>query len=219
MPQKEKFKHRFELERDSLEKLLGDGFPVGSIILMEGGEGSGKTLLCWRICYGALKNGETVTYISSEHTTRSFIQHMTSLNYSPLKYLINGTLLFIPETTLRGPIKMTLVSMLKKREIISSDLIILDMPRLTREDVSGIYAIMKRLTWYRKSIILACNGDVGLREEADIYLKIIRSMRESGLAHEIDIVRFAGTTERFRESIDFRVEPGVGFVLEITEVV
>jgi len=212
-------KHHFKLERDSLEALLGDGFPVGSIILIEGEEGSGKTVLCWRITYGALKNGHSVTYLSSDHITRSFIHHMASLNYDPLKYLIDGSLLFIPKITLRGPVKMPLATMLTKREIVASELIILDMPALKKEDVSMIYTILKRLTWYRKSIILACDTDVGLGDEADIYLKVRRVLGEMGLTHGVDIVRFAGTKNRFRDAIQFRVEPQIGFVLEITEMI
>jgi flagellar protein FlaH len=214
-----RLKHRFKLERDSLESLLGDGFPVGSIILIEGEEGGGKTLLCWRICYGALKNGLSVTYLSREHTTRAFIQHMHSLDYEPLKYLVDGSLLFLPKTSLRGTIKMPLEKLLKKREIVASDIIILDMPDITKEEVNEIYSILKRLTWYRKSIILACGSDVGLGDEADIYLRVHRAPSEAGFIHRIDVVRFTGTRERFRDGIDFRVEPGVGFVLDITEVV
>ena len=212
-------KHRFKLERDSFEALLGGGFPMGSIVLMEGEEGSGKTLLSWRICYGALKNDHSVTYISSEHTTRSFIHHMCSLDYDPLKYLIDGSLLFIPKATLKGIAKAPLENLLRKREVAAAEIIILDMPGLKGEEVAKIYSILKRLTWYRKSIILACNNDGGLRNEADIYLKISRVIGEAGNTHGIDIVRFSGTRQRFTDTIQFRVEPGVGFVLEITEVV
>ena len=71
----------FELERDGLNRSLGEGFPKGIIGLTMGEYGSGKSAIMQRLCYGFLQNGVTVTYVSTELTTKGFIDQMKSLEY------------------------------------------------------------------------------------------------------------------------------------------
>ncbi|MFH1322980.1 MAG: hypothetical protein ABIH80_03990 [Methanobacteriota archaeon] len=54
----------FDLPRDELCRKLGGGFPPGSIIVIEGGSGSGKSTVCQRLAYGLMENGSTVTYFN-----------------------------------------------------------------------------------------------------------------------------------------------------------
>ncbi|MFA4935746.1 MAG: ATPase domain-containing protein, partial [Candidatus Methanoperedens sp.] len=66
----------FELGGDELCKKLGEGFPSGSIAIIEGGSGSGKSTVCQRIAYGLMESGTSVTYISTQLTTKGFINQM-----------------------------------------------------------------------------------------------------------------------------------------------
>jgi len=77
------------LDRDDLNDKIGGGLPKGSLMIVEGESGIGKSILCQRITYGALVNGYTVTYISTEMTTLDFVRQMASLNYNIETYLFN----------------------------------------------------------------------------------------------------------------------------------
>jgi len=59
--------------------MLGGGFPKGSLIMIDGASGSGKSALCQRFSYGLLDNKNTVTYVSTQLTTQNFIRQMKSL--------------------------------------------------------------------------------------------------------------------------------------------
>jgi flagellar protein FlaH len=54
------------LERDELNRNLGGGMPVNSLILIEGKDGAGKSIVSQRLCYGLLEHGHTaLTYQAS----------------------------------------------------------------------------------------------------------------------------------------------------------
>lgn len=82
-------------DRDQLNQELGGGFPKGSIVLVEGDYGAGKSAMSQRFTYGFCEEGYTVTYLSSELTVSGFIQQMDSLNYNVEGHLLDERLLFL----------------------------------------------------------------------------------------------------------------------------
>ena len=82
-------------ERDQLNKELGGGIPRGSIVLMEGDYGAGKSALSQRFAYGLVDEGASVTLLSTELTVSGFIDQMYSLRYDVTKPLLNEELLFL----------------------------------------------------------------------------------------------------------------------------
>jgi len=82
-------------DRDRLNKELGGGIPGGSIVLVEGDYGAGKSAMSQRFAYGFCEEGESVTFLSTELTTRGFIDQMHSLNYDVEDHLLSQQLLFL----------------------------------------------------------------------------------------------------------------------------
>ena len=82
-------------DRDQLNKELGGGIPRGSIVLMEGDYGAGKSVLSQRMSYGLVQEGAQVTLLSTELTVSGFIDQMYSLDYDATKPLLNEELLFL----------------------------------------------------------------------------------------------------------------------------
>lgn len=76
-----------------LDALLSHGIPWGSAVLMEGGPGSGKTLLCLQIALNACQQGYKVLYMSFEEREDSLRDHMHSFGHDPTKYEQEGLLL------------------------------------------------------------------------------------------------------------------------------
>jgi flagellar protein FlaH len=87
---------KIELSRDDVHKRLGGGIPFGSIILIEGEESSGKSIICQRLAYGFLQNSYSLSYVSTQLTTTEFVKQMMSLKYNINKKLLSGNLLYIP---------------------------------------------------------------------------------------------------------------------------
>jgi flagellar protein FlaH len=82
-------------DRDRLNEELGGGFPEGSIVLMEGEYGAGKSVLSQRFNYGMLQEGYKVTHLSAEFTVGGFIDQMHSLDYDVADHLLSEELLFL----------------------------------------------------------------------------------------------------------------------------
>ena len=88
--------YSFALDRDEINQMLGGGFPKGALVVIDGPNGSGKSALCQRFAFGLLDNKNTVTYISTQMTTKNFIRQMNSLDYPIGIKMLKGELLYIP---------------------------------------------------------------------------------------------------------------------------
>ncbi len=82
-------------ERDRLNNELGGGIPRGSIVLVEGDYGAGKSALSQRMAYGLCEQGVPVTLLSTELTVPGFIDQMHSLDYGIEEHLLDERLLFL----------------------------------------------------------------------------------------------------------------------------
>jgi flagellar protein FlaH len=82
-------------DRDRLNDELGGGVPRGSIVLVEGHYGAGKSALSQRFSYGLCEEGHSVTLLSSELTVSGFIDQMASLEYGVVEHLLDERLLFL----------------------------------------------------------------------------------------------------------------------------
>jgi len=82
-------------ERDRLDKELGGGMPPGSIVVMEGDYGAGKSALSQRFAYGLCEEGHSVTFLSTELTVGSFLEQMHSLDYGMVDHMLDENILFL----------------------------------------------------------------------------------------------------------------------------
>jgi len=82
-------------DRDRLNKELGGGFPPGSIVLIEGDYGAGKSAMSQRFTFGLCEEGHTVTLLSTELTVGSFLEQMHSLDYGMVNHMLEEDILFL----------------------------------------------------------------------------------------------------------------------------
>ncbi|QSG07039.1 ATPase domain-containing protein [Halapricum desulfuricans] len=82
-------------ERDRLNKELGGGIPPGSIVLIEGDYGAGKSAMSQRFTYGLCEEGYQVTTLSTELTVGSFLDQMHSLDYDMVEHVLDEHVLFL----------------------------------------------------------------------------------------------------------------------------
>jgi len=91
-------KNLFSIElpdHDRLNEELGGGIPSGSIALMEGDYGAGKSAMSQRFSYGFCENDVSVTYLSTELTVGSFLDQMNSLSYDMVDHILDERMLFL----------------------------------------------------------------------------------------------------------------------------
>ncbi len=91
---KEKYKiPKIKTGIPGFDKLLKEGIPKGSAILVEGGPGSGKTLFCLQTLYNLVKRGYKGLYMSFEEPEWRLKSHMYSFGWDPEKYEKKGLLM------------------------------------------------------------------------------------------------------------------------------
>ena len=78
-----------------MNKELGGGIPPGSIVLVEGDYGAGKSAMSQRLTYGLCEEDHLVTLLSTELTVGSFLDQMNSLDYDMVEHMLEEDVLFL----------------------------------------------------------------------------------------------------------------------------
>lgn len=226
--------YEIQLARDELHKKLGGGIPEKSLIAIEGGKGSGKSVLCQRLVYGLLQNAHTATYVSTQLTTAEFLNQMHSLNYPVSRNLIDGSLLYIPVYPLISEhIKKEgfIDKILNAKPFYEKDIIVFDsLSSLIANDVDSenvydMLSFFKRITGISKTIIITINPDELERDVMHAIRFASTAIFESeikpfggDLKNIIKIIKYNLAPHNYQKIIVFRIEPRIGMVVEITSV-
>ncbi|MGQ9582215.1 MAG: ATPase domain-containing protein [Thermoplasmatota archaeon] len=226
--------YKIELERDGLHRNLGGGFPKGAICMILGKYGSGKSAVSQRLLYGFLKNGHSVTMVSTEFTTKGFLDQMKSLDYNVVNYLLNKELLFIPVYPLIGRAISRgdfLGRVMNSKQLYERDITFFDtFSSLVKNDIDEertirALAFFKKLAGMNKTIILTMEeGELPdavmapFKSDADILISIQTRMIEGTTSRAIFVNRYVQSVMPVVEVTGFRIEPKVGFIIDITTV-
>ena len=221
-----------KLRRDELERSLGGGLPVASLILLEGPDGAGKSIVSQRLCYGLVRGEKTVTYISSELNTQGFIEQMASLDYD-IKYdMLDDKLLFIPMFPYYGQTRLNndlLQKLVQCKRIFDSNVIIFDTlsfllinDNISQDDSFQFINFLKQLTALEKTVIVNVDPEhlnikflTILRNVCDVIMDLELRSFAGNLIRLINVKRFKRSGSDVVNNIPFRVEPGKGLVIEI----
>ena len=79
-----------------LDNAFGGGIPVPSLVLLEGNNDAGKTVISQQFLYGAILGEMDATVLTTENTTRSFLSQMKLLHLDVDRPFIEGKLRVIP---------------------------------------------------------------------------------------------------------------------------
>lgn len=224
--------HKIDLDRDALGRSIGGGIPKNSLILVEGRDGSGKSIFVQRLVYGLLQQNTSVTYLSTELNTVGFVEQMASLDYSVTDYILFERLLFLPMFPYLGEKRLSknfVENLMKSKEIFEKEVIVFDtfsfllmQNDLDMQSNMQLIKFLKKLNSMGKTIMFCVDTD-------HIDTKFTTTMRSiSDLTFRVEVKTFAGEPikvifiDRFKRpgdktmsAIPFKVEPGKGFAIEI----
>lgn len=224
--------YSIELIRDELNRYFGGGIPKNSLVLFEGIDGSGKSVLCQRFIYAMLKKGKNITYISTELNTLDFIKQLDSLNYSVKSFLLNRQLMFITMVPYLGTVKFEddfLEKIMSEKKLFDSEIIVFDtlsfllVKKGDKEDVYfKIVNFFRKLNNLNKTIIFTVDPTHLddrflnlLRSVADMYINVVISNFAGEIVRYLEIKRFKRPMDVYMNKIPFRVEPKEGLIIEI----
>lgn len=221
-----------ELKKDELSRNLGGGLPNNSIMVMQGSDGAGKSIMCQRFAYGLLSNGHSVSYISTELDLPSFALQMRSVGYRVDDYILDEKLLFVPMFPFIGESKLQgnfLEKLMATKELFDRDVIIIDTlsffilnDQINDSNIFRIIHFFKRVVNLDKTIIIAIDPtNINKR-----FLSILTSVSDGilnialkeflgNLIRVVEVVRYRRSLSTPSSRVPFRVEPGVGVAIEV----
>jgi len=188
--------------------------PTPSLCLIEGPNGSGKSVIAMQYCYGALRSGYTVYYITTESSIRGLVSGMNNLSWDVTGYFIKGALkvseLHVKTLNWNPRLSATLlrviVSFMKleqNREVFIIDSLTYLLTYAEERDILNFFTKIRNLVdEEHKTIILtihqyAVHQDLftRLRSIADAYFSLsVKEIREK-LVRVMQVMKLKGASK------------------------
>jgi len=223
----------FELEQDSLANAMGLRMPNRSIWTIQGEVGSGKSLVSQRMIFGLLENGSKLLVITTELTTRGWIEQMNSVGYGITKYISSGQLMVFSRYGVIADTKsdVGLFDVLESDAVSKADIVVLDSASSLMPE--GLNAAERVILMQRLRRICADSRSLLLTiDPAELDEKLLQTIRSSSevlldmrfgmvggeIKRNIIVTRFLRAAGPVQASVGWRVEPYMGFIVDITAV-
>ena len=225
--------YEFTLEQDSLANAMGLRLPNRSLWMIQGEVGTGKSLVSQRLVFGLLENGSKVLVVTTELTTRGWIEQMESIGYPVTDYIASGRLLIFSRFGVIAETKdgVDLFDVLDSEAIEKSDVVVVDsasalMPTgLETVEQVNVLQKLRRVCSESRSLLLTVDPSEmdgkllhKLRSSCEILLDMQSGFVGGEIKRTIVVTRFLRAAGPVQSSVGWRVEPYMGFIVDITAV-
>jgi flagellar protein FlaH len=233
--------------RDGVNRAFGGGLPKGSIVVIEGEYGTGKSVLTGRFAHGLTEEDHETTFLSTERPVGTFLSQMLSLSYDVRNALHERDLLYLfgdiarlsrdsnqPPELLR---RLTTNSRMWDSDVVfldSFDDVLrfdpgfeelvdeTDRRRAARE----VLSFLQRVTASGRTVVLTLdptglpNGVVEPFRHIPSVVLGLETRRGGRVARRrIDVKRYAAAGGPVDDQIDFSIRVGRGVVIDTQRVV
>lgn len=223
----------YDLETDSLADSMGLRLPNRSLYVLQGAVGGGKSLVSQRLVYGMIENGVKVLVITTELTTRGWIEQMESIGYGITDAIREGKLMVFSRygTLADSTPNVDIFHLLDSDAVELADVVVIDsasslMP--SDLDEAGRFKLMQRLRQISSKgrSLMLCLDPVemdekllhNLRSSAEVVLDLMTTMIGGEIKRNVVVTRYLRAAGPVQTSIGWRVEPSMGFIVDITAV-
>jgi flagellar protein FlaH len=214
-----------------LDNKMGGGVPMGSLTLIEGDSGAGKSVLSQQMMHGCLKNSYQLTLFSSENTVKSLVKQMRSLNLGILDHVLLGKFkVFSIETSRLGinapTILMQAMKNERRRDIVFVDSLTSSITEASDTDVMTFFEECKRLCSNGTTVVIIVHSHgmtrellIRVRSLCDAHLQLRTEEVGQKLVKTLEVTKVRGAEQHTGNIISFEVEPGWGMrVIPINKV-
>jgi flagellar protein FlaH len=214
-----------------LDSKMGGGVPLGSLLLIEGDSGAGKSVLAQQLIHGCLVDGYKLSLFTSENTVKSLVKQMRTLNLDILDYLLLDRLRIFPIETshLERGAPRVLVNAMKNergRNLIFVDSITSAIPQCTDKDVIGFFEECKRLSGEGLTVGLVVHSHsltrellTRIRSLCDAHLQLRTDEMAGRVIKSMEVTKVRGAEQTTGNIVSFEVEPGWGMrIIPINKV-
>jgi len=214
-----------------LDNKMAGGIPLGSLTLIEGDSGAGKSVLSQQMIYGSLLDGYRLSLFTSENTVDSLIKQMRSLSLEVLDYLLLSRFRIYPiETSHLGreapPTLMEAMKHEKDRDMILVDSLTSSIPHSSDKEVLAFFEESKNLCSDRTTVIIIVHSHglsqdllIRIRSLCDAHLQLRTEQVGQRLVKTLEVTKVRGADKTTGNIISFEVEPGWGMrIIPISKV-
>ena len=151
----------------NLEKVMDGGFRVGTLSLIEGPGATGKSVICQYVASGALGEGYSVGYFTSQHTPRSLESQVSSIGMDWSKSMESEKLVVYPlpppvtgqdSAALFTELALDMERGQNKHEVLIVDAITNLASSSQEQTIIGFFTACKRLTNMGLTILLVTHS-------------------------------------------------------------
>ncbi|HLF25115.1 MAG TPA: ATPase domain-containing protein [Anaerolineae bacterium] len=214
-----------------LDNKMGGGVPFGSLTLIEGDSGAGKSVLAQQMMHGCLVDGYKLSIFTSENAVKSLVKQMRSLNLDILDYLLLNKLRIFPLQTSRlgREAPSTLIKAMKKekgRSMIFVDSLTASIPQSSDKEVLAFFEEGKRLCGEGTTVLIVIHSHgltrellARIRSLCDAHLQLRTEEVGNKLVKTLEVTKVRGAEQTTGNIVSFEVEPGWGIrVIPINKV-
>ena len=213
-----------------LDRKFGGGLKIPTLMLIEGPNDSGKSVLAYQFCYGALMSCFKVCYITTEHSVKSLLDSMESLNYTVKNFFLSGKLhvfeLHVEDLKWDRKITKMLLKILSnymKANPLKCNVFIIDsltylLTHAEEEEILNFFTRALNVVSQGISIIItlhdyALSQDLMIRVRSICDTHISLSIREVGgkVVRVMKILKAKGVEKVADSVIGFEIDPAFGF--------
>ncbi|OEU43249.1 flagellar accessory protein FlaH [Methanosarcina sp. Ant1] len=227
MAQEDEKKGILSSGNDEIDKKLGEGIPLGSLVLIEGENDTGKSVLCQQMTYGGLNQLHKIAYYTTENTIKSMLGQMESLSLDISDFYSWGYFRIFP-VHLEGvewtsdQMKGTLHLLATHLKSIRERVIIIDSLTMftTYSGEDGIFEFLTKLKnfcdrGYTIFVTLhqhAFKEDtlVRVRSSCDCHLFLRKEQLTDRYISVMEVSKIRGAKKSTGNIVSFEVQPGYG---------
>ena len=208
-----------------IDKKLGGGIPVGSLVLVEGQSDAGKSVFCQQMIWGSLNNNFKTVLFTTENTVKSLVPQMHSLGLDIIDYLLLGWLRIytMKPSQMKGTAKSifdTIISTMDKDD--GYQLHIVDSLTPIVSNTKGDEALAylencKALCDKGKTVInvthtYAFEQDflIRIRSMCDAHFKLLIEKVGDKLVKTLEVSKIRGAVQSTGNILSFDIEPEIG---------
>jgi len=212
--------------QSEIDKKLGGGIPVGSLVLIEGESDAGKSVLCQQIISGSLDSGFKVLLFTAENTVRSLITQMDSLGMDILDYVLMGRfkIFYMQLAELKQNVTEDCLQIILEQAKLHKDFDLIIVDSLTpivaptnAEQALIYFERCKALCDKGRTIInvthtYAFDHDflIRIRSVCDAHLRLLIEKVGDKLVKSLEVSKIRGAAQNTGNILTFDVEPEIG---------
>ena len=221
----------FGVIQDSLGQSLGTAIPNRALVIVSGGIGSGKSIIGQRMSFGMTANDIKVSLVTTELTTRGWLEQVASIGYFMEKRIDDGDFHLMSSfgviaEQVEDPVD--LLELLESPALKEAEVVIIDRAsQMIPAEIEGpvLLSILRQYTAQGRTLFLMIDPEEmdskllrELQNSAEVVLDMMTSVVGGQLVRTLCVTRFLRAAGPVTERIGWKVMPEMGFIVDITAV-